>query len=161
MSYAAQGPQAALPVVSAAVEPASVRHGSASVKRAYQQGLGFEAMLVEELTRSLATGAGIGGEGGEAGEAPDAAGEASGAEAPTMGTGTDPLVSSLVPQTLAHSIIASGGLGLAAQFAEEVGARESTAGAAAAHGGAATGSSSAGASAPSSGGASASSSGLA
>jgi hypothetical protein len=127
MTYAVgQGPQVTLPVVSPALEPASVRNGSASVKRAYAEGLAFEEMLTEELTRSLAEGTGLGEEGSE-GAAAQGAGQESEAGSGSGG-GANSEISSLLPHALSEGLISHGALGLATQFADEAAARESAAG---------------------------------
>lgn len=115
MSMAAYGPPGGLPVVSAAREPSFVREGSPKVKGAYQEGLGFEEMLLEELGQSLATSSGLGEEAGEEGEAGATEGQAG-------GSGANMLSSSLLPRALAEGVISGGGLGLASQLAGEAGA---------------------------------------
>jgi hypothetical protein len=123
MTFAAgQGPQVTSPVVSPALEPASVRNGSASVKRAYAEGLGFEEMLAEELTRSLAEGTGLGEE-GIAGAAAQGAGEES-EEGSAIGGGANSEISSLLPHALSQGLISHGAFGLATKFADEAAARE-------------------------------------
>ena len=116
------GPQGATPIVSRAAEPAFVREGSSQVKQAYQEGVGFEEMLLEELAHSLTAGTGMGseeGEGGETGESlslPGAAGE----EASAGGAGGNEMLSSLMPHALADGVVAGGGFGLASQLAHEL-----------------------------------------
>lgn len=120
MSVAAlQGTPGALPPSAAASEPSWVRGGSEAVQHAYQEGVGFEEMLLERLTQGLAGSAGLGGEGAEGeGEEGGSLGEsaAGGAGLESAGSG---LISSVLPGTLAESVVAGGGLGLADQMAEQ------------------------------------------
>ena len=103
-----------LPAVNQALEPAWVRSGSQATKQEYATALRFESMLVEELTKSLAASAGLGGESAEEGASSGggAPGEGTSGEA-AAGAGA---LSSLLPQSLASSVTGAGGLGLAAQL---------------------------------------------
>jgi hypothetical protein len=104
---------AGLPVANAALEPAWVRDGSPATKKAYATALGFESMLVEQLSRSLAAPSGSGGESGE-GESGEG-GLSSGGSTPSGAPGSQ--LSSLLPQALSSGVMGAGGLGLAAQLA--------------------------------------------
>ena len=104
-----------LPTVAATAEPAFVRNGSASVKSAYKEALGFEEMLVEQLSKSMAQTGGLGEEGAESG------GEREGGGSSSMG-----LVSSMLPQTLSEAVTRGGGLGLATQLTREIDPAAST-----------------------------------
>jgi Rod binding domain-containing protein len=104
---------AGMPIVSAASEPEFVRNGSAAVKSAYEEAVGFEEMLVEQLSKSMAQTGGL-GEGAEGGQG-EAAEGAEGAGAGSMG-----LVSSMLPQTLSEAVTRGGGLGLASQLTREI-----------------------------------------
>ncbi len=95
-----------LPTVAASVEPAFVRDGSTAVKNAYKEAVGFEEMLVEQVSKAMSQTGGLGeggSEGGEGGEGEE-------------GGGSMSLVSSMLPQTLAESLTRGGGLGLATQL---------------------------------------------
>lgn len=96
----ASGPTG-LPVVNQALEPAWVRHGSASVKQAYESALSFEATLVEQLSRSLSSSGSPEGESSVEGES---------------GEGASGVLSAELPQALSSGIMSAGGLGLAAQL---------------------------------------------
>jgi hypothetical protein len=98
------------PVVGEAGAPASVRNGSASVKQAYAAARSFEAVLLQQLTSSLAAGSGMSGEGESEGSSEESSlggssGEASGG-----------MLASTMPSTLAETLMRSGGLGIAAQL---------------------------------------------
>jgi Rod binding domain-containing protein len=99
-----------LPAVNQALEPAWVRHGSATTQKTYETALAFEGMLVQQLSRSLTATSGLGGEGeGEAGS------EEGGS--PSMGASE---LSSLLPQALSDGVMSAGGLGLAAQLTRDL-----------------------------------------
>jgi Rod binding domain-containing protein len=101
---------AGLPIVNQALEPAWVRHGSASTQKAYESALAFEQSLVEELAKSLADTSGLSGEGSPVG------GEA-GAEGSSAGTSQ---LTSMLPQSLTSSVMDAGGIGLAAQMTRQL-----------------------------------------
>jgi Rod binding domain-containing protein len=104
-----------LPVVDQALEPASVRHGSAAVQKAYQSALAFEQVLVEQLSKSLSASSGLGG------EASSQEGESGSEEGGSSASGG---LSSMLPQALASGVMHAGGLGLAAQMAQQMQAHE-------------------------------------
>jgi Rod binding domain-containing protein len=99
-----------LPVVNQALEPAWVRHGSASTQKAYESALAFEQSLVEQLAKSLADTSGLSGEGSQEG------GE-SGSEGSSAGSSQ---LSSMLPQALTSSVMGGGGLGMAAQMTQQL-----------------------------------------
>ncbi len=101
-----------LPVINQALEPAWVRHGSASTQKAYETALSFEEMLVEELSQSLTASSGLGGESGEEGESSEGGSSGSGAA-------SSPL-SSMLPQALTSGVMSAGGLGLATQMTRQL-----------------------------------------
>lgn len=109
------------PPVNQALEPASVRDGTAATKQAYAQALDFEEMLVSQLSQTLLASSGLGeGEGeGEAGSsgAEGAAGGA-GAEGSSSQSGeaAGGSLASLLPQALTEGVMRDGGLGLATQL---------------------------------------------
>lgn len=100
----------ALPTVNQVFEPASVRHGSPAVQKAYRADLAFEQVLVEQLAKSLTVSAGVGGE--ESSGEDEGSGSSSGAEASSL--------SSSLPQALSAGIMNAGGLGMAAQLANQL-----------------------------------------
>jgi hypothetical protein len=106
----AAGASAGLPVVNQALEPEWVRHGSASTQKAYESALAFEQTLVEELSQSLASTSGLGGESSQEGESD---GEEGGSPAGAAGNSQ---LSSMLPQALTAGVMNAGGLGLAAQM---------------------------------------------
>ncbi|HEV7162889.1 MAG TPA: hypothetical protein VGN25_06515 [Solirubrobacteraceae bacterium] len=106
----ASGPAGA-PVVNQASEPAWVRKGTAATQQDYASALGFERVLVEQLTKSMAATAGLGGESSEEG---GQEGEPSGSAA---GSGE---ISTMLPQALATGVMDAGGLGLATQITRDM-----------------------------------------
>ena len=117
MSFGTIG--SSLPAVDSANEPADIRNGNTAAKNAYQEALGFEDILVQQLTQELAStvttptddtslddGSGDGSSGSSGGI-----------------LGSDPSASgfaSLIPAALTQSIMSSGGLGIAQQLAQAI-----------------------------------------
>ena len=102
-------PAGNLPMIDPANEPASVRNGNQKAKNAYETGLAFENVLVNELAQQLsATVPGLDG--------------SSGSDDGLGGSSDDGLgaYSSLLPQTLATSVMSAGGTGLALQIAQSI-----------------------------------------
>ena len=86
---------AGLPPVDQAQLPADVRNAPPARKHAYESGLGFEQMLVQQLTQSLT----------------DSTRDALGGDSP---------YASLLPDALSQGIMDGGGLGLARQIADAI-----------------------------------------
>jgi Rod binding domain-containing protein len=84
-----------LPPIDQAQLPADVRTAAPARKQAYEAGLGFERLLVQQLTTSLA----------------DSARDAMGGDSP---------YASLLPDALADGVMAAGGLGLARQLTDAI-----------------------------------------
>jgi len=103
-----------LPAINQALGPDWVRRGSASTQKAYEAALSFEATLVEQLSRSLTSTSGLGGESSEEGDSSSSEGGSSGA---SSGGGE---LSSLLPQALSEGVMRAGGLGLAAQMTRDL-----------------------------------------
>jgi Rod binding domain-containing protein len=103
----------ALPPINPATVPAEIRNGDAKAKKAYQEALGFEDVLVNQLSQELASTV----------SSPSSDGSSDGSGSGTSGSGIlggDPSTSafaSMIPQTLTDAIMSSGGLGVAAQLA--------------------------------------------
>jgi hypothetical protein len=103
---------AGLPPVDQATLPADVRSAPPAARNAYAAALGFERMLVTQLTSSLADSSG-GALGGTS--------SANGTDGTSDGTGGSSSTTSpyagLLPDALASGIMDAGGLGLARQLA--------------------------------------------
>ncbi len=104
-----------LPAVNQALEPAWVRHGSASTQKTYETALAFEEMLVQQLSQSLTATSGLEGDSSQGG----GAGAEEGGSGGSSSLGTSQL-SSLLPQALSNGVMSAGGLGLAAQLTREL-----------------------------------------
>jgi Rod binding domain-containing protein len=108
--------QSALPPVNPATEPAAIRNGDAKAKKAYQEALGFEDILVNQLSQELASTV----------SSPDSSGDGSDDSTGSGGgglLGSDPSTSafsSMIPQALSTGIMSAGGLGIATRLAESL-----------------------------------------
>ena len=88
-----------IPPIDQSLLPADIRNGSADRKKTYESALGFERMLVSQLTKSMAdTAKPVDGTDDGSGDGGDAATQT---------------YQSMLPNSLADSIMSAGGLGLA------------------------------------------------
>jgi hypothetical protein len=116
-------PTSTLPLIDPATEPAAVRNGDQKAKNAYQTGLSFENVLVNQLAQQLAaTVPGLDGSSGSddglGGSSDDGlGGTSSDSSGSSGGLGA---YSSLLPQTLATSVMSGGGTGIAMQIATSI-----------------------------------------
>ena len=106
-------PTSSLGPIDPATEPATVRNGDQKAKNAYATGLAFENVLVNELAQQMAaTVPGLDGSDDGLGGTSDSSGSSgSSGNAGGVGGGGGGLgaYSSLLPQTLATSVISGGG----------------------------------------------------
>ncbi len=106
-------------VVNQAAEPAVVRNGSAAAKQAYQQGLDFEQVLVNQLAQELASTVSSPGTDSSSGDGSD-----DDSDDGTSGLlGSDSATSayeSMIPDALTSAIMSGGGTGLALQLAKAI-----------------------------------------
>jgi hypothetical protein len=86
---------AGLPPIDQALLPADIRTATPARKDAYEAGLGFERLLVQQLSQSLT----------------DSARDALGGDSP---------YASLLPDALTDGVMGGGGLGLARQMADAI-----------------------------------------
>jgi hypothetical protein len=116
-------PAGNLPTIDPANEPAAVRNGDQKAKNAYETGLSFENVLVNQLAQQLAaTVPGLDGSSGSddglGGSSDDGlGGTSSDSSGSTGGLGA---YSSLLPQTLSSAIMSGGGTGIAMQIAQSI-----------------------------------------
>jgi len=106
-------PATHLPPINAALEPADIRNGNAQAKQAYQEALGFEDVLMQQLTQQLAST--VISPGGDSSDSGDSSGSSSGGM-----LGFEPSTNafaSLIPTALTQSIMSGGGTGMADQLA--------------------------------------------
>lgn len=109
-------PASNLPPIDSALLPADIRNGNAQAKQAYQQALGFEDILMQQLTQQMAdTVTSPGGDSSDSGDSGDSSDSSPGGI-----LGSDPSTNafaSLIPTALTQSIMSSGGTGMADQLA--------------------------------------------
>jgi hypothetical protein len=115
---------ASLPPIDPANEPAVIRNGSQTAKNAYQTGLAFEQMLVNELATDLSqtVSAGSSSDGSSSDGSDDSSDSTSSTSTGLMG-GSDAassMYAQMLPQALTTSIMSSGGTGVALQIAEGI-----------------------------------------
>ncbi|HYB27745.1 MAG TPA: hypothetical protein VEF89_14090 [Solirubrobacteraceae bacterium] len=122
-SYDTALTSANLPPVNQALEPADIRNGNTQAKQAYQEALGFEEILMQELTQELAStvssssDSSLDGSDGSDGS-DDSSDDSSGGI-----LGSDPSTSafaSMIPTALTETIMSSGGVGIASQLANAI-----------------------------------------
>jgi Rod binding domain-containing protein len=106
---------ASLPPIDPATEPASVRAGGQKAQAAYQQGMAFEDVLVNELAQEMTATAGLDGSGSDGLGGSSGSTDSSGSSGSSLGA-----YASLLPQTLATSVMSAGGTGLALQIAKSI-----------------------------------------
>jgi Rod binding domain-containing protein len=97
----------ALPPIDQATLPAEVRHGSKQDKKAYQAALGFERMLLGELTKAMA----------ETAKPIDGGDEDSSSQTKDVASS---IYLQMLPDQLADAVTANGGLGLAQSFYDSI-----------------------------------------
>ncbi|MDW5597031.1 hypothetical protein VSS74_21970 [Conexibacter stalactiti] len=90
-----------LPPIDSALLPADIRTGPQERKDAYTAALGFEQLLVKQLTESLSTSA-------------------------RSAMGGDSPYASLMPQAMADGLMDAGGLGLARQLTDAISPAQTT-----------------------------------
>lgn len=113
----ALGLNSALPPIDAAREPANIRNGTPAAKQAYQEALGFEDVLVQQLTKELAATV----------SSPSQTTSSDGSDGSSSGSGgilgsdaSTNAFASMIPTTLTSSIMSGGGLGIAEQLAQAI-----------------------------------------
>lgn len=115
------GADAGIPNLNVADIPANIRNGDSKAMQAYSEGLAFEDMLVNELSQQLANtmygGSGLDGTASSS-DGIDGSGASDGSSGGGLLGGAS-AYASMIPQALTSSIMADGGLGMAAQFAKE------------------------------------------
>ena len=98
----------ALPPIDQAALPAEVRNGTKQDKKAYEAALGFERMLLGELTKSLADTA----------KPIDGGDDSTGAGQPQDAASS--MYMQMLPDQLADAVTSAGGLGLAKNFYDTI-----------------------------------------
>jgi Rod binding domain-containing protein len=109
-----------------ALLPASVRNGTTAQKNAYTTALGFEQMLVDQLSQELASTTqtdGTSDSGDDSGSSDDSTTSSS-----LLG-GSDPATSTyaqMLPTALTQGVMSAGGLGVAQEIASSLDPTDST-----------------------------------
>ncbi len=101
-----------------ALLPANIRNGTPAQQQAYTTALGFEQMLVDQLSQELATSTQSDGSSGDGSS--DSSGDAS---STSLLGGSDPASNAyaqLLPTALSTSVMSAGGLGIAQQLAASI-----------------------------------------
>ena len=114
-------PAANLPPINPALEPADIRNGNAQAKQAYQEALGFEDVLMQQLTQQLAQTVTSPGDSTSA-DGSSSDGSSSGGSGGGL-LGSDPSTSAfagLIPTALTQSIMSGGGVGIADRLARAI-----------------------------------------
>jgi len=119
-SYDPSLTSASLPPVNQANEPADIRNGNTQAKQAYQEALGFEDVLMQQLAQSLASTVSS-----SSTDSSDGSDDSSDDSSDSSGgiLGSDPSTSafaSMIPTALTESIMSSGGVGVADQLAKAI-----------------------------------------
>jgi hypothetical protein len=112
----------AVPPIDQSLLPAAIRTGDAKAKKAYETALGFEQVLVQQLSQELGQSAGGFGTGSTDGAGVTGSGGDDGSDATGIGSG-DPAAGAygqLLPDALSSSLMSSGGLGLALGLAQAI-----------------------------------------
>ena len=109
-----------VPVVNAAAEPAVIRGGDAAAKQAYQAGLAFEQVLIQQLGQELSqtVSAPSQTDGGSGDSSSD--GSSDSTTGLLGGDPTNNVYSQLLPNALTSSVMSAGGTGIALQLAESI-----------------------------------------
>jgi Rod binding domain-containing protein len=106
-----------LPPIDSALIPADIRTGDAQAKKAYQEALGFEDILMQQLTQQLADTVTSPGGSGDPSDSPSSDSSSGGI------LGSDPSTNgfaSMIPTALTQSIMSGGGVGIADRLARAI-----------------------------------------
>jgi Rod binding domain-containing protein len=114
-------PTTSLPAINPALEPAAIRNGNQAAKNAYNEGLAFEDVLVNELAQEMtATVPGLdGSDGSDGSDSSDGSSDDSTGGLSDSGSALGPFAS-MLPQALTSSVMSGGGTGLAFQIARDL-----------------------------------------
>ncbi len=119
-SYDPSLTSANLPPINPALEPADIRNGNAQAKQAYQEALGFEDVLMQQLTQELAST--VSSPSDDSSDGSDGSDDSSDDSSGGI-LGSDPSTSafaSMIPTALTSSLMSNGGVGIAAQLAQAI-----------------------------------------
>jgi Rod binding domain-containing protein len=108
-----------LPPINQALEPADIRNGNTQAKQAYQEALGFEDILMQQLTQELAST--VSSPSDDSTDSSDGSDDSSDSSGGILGS--DPSTSafaSMIPTALTQSLMSNGGVGIADQLARAI-----------------------------------------
>jgi Rod binding domain-containing protein len=117
----ALGISSQLPAINQALEPADIRNGNAQAKQAYQEALGFEDILMQQLTQELAST--VSSPGSDSDDGSSDSSDSSSSDSSGGMLGSDPSTSafaSMIPTALTQSLMSAGGVGIADQLAKAI-----------------------------------------
>lgn len=113
-------PTTSMAPIDPSLEPQSIRNGDQAAKKAYQEGLAFEDILVNQLAQEMSkTVPGLSGNDDGLGGTTDGSGSSS-SSAGGLGGSAIGAYSSLLPQALTSSVMSGGGTGIAMEIARSV-----------------------------------------
>jgi Rod binding domain-containing protein len=113
MSFGSVGP------IDQSLLPDNIRNGTPEQKQAYTSALGFEQMLVDQLSQAMASSASGDGSSSDGGDGSDSSDTGSS----SLLGGSDPAsqtYAQLLPTALTSSVMSAGGLGVAQQLATAI-----------------------------------------
>ena len=113
MSFGSVGP------IDQSLLPDNIRNGTPEQKQAYTSALGFEQMLVDQLSSAMASSASGDGSSSDGGDGSDSSDTGSS----SLLGGSDPAsqtYAQLLPTALTSSVMSAGGLGIAQQLASAI-----------------------------------------
>jgi len=99
-----------LPPIDSSQLPADVRNATPARRDAYEAGLGFEQLLVQQLSQSMVDSTSDASDDGSGGDGTDA----------TSGLAGGSPYASLLPDALSQGVMGAGGLGLARQLMDAI-----------------------------------------
>ena len=120
-SYDPSLTSANLPPVNPALEPADIRNGNTQAKQAYQEALGFEDVLMQQLTQQLASTVSSPSDSSDGSDGSSDSSDSSDGSGGILGS--DPSTSafaSMIPSALTSSLMSDGGVGIASQLAQSI-----------------------------------------
>jgi Rod binding domain-containing protein len=109
----------ALPPIDQAALPAEVRNGTKQDKKAYESALGFERMLLGELTKALADTAKPAGSDDSGDDTSTDSADGTDSSGQTQDAATS-MYMQMLPDQLADAVTSAGGLGLAQSFYQQI-----------------------------------------
>ena len=107
-----------IPPIDSAALPPEVRNGTPEDRQLYSVALGFERMLVEQLTQQLTDSASLSSSDGDGSDSED--GSDSSDSGDSFGAGSASIFTDQLPGAFADAITNGGGLGLAAELYQAI-----------------------------------------